>query len=40
MDQLVVANIVSNEVEEEDILGLDDKEESEGPKTTHPGNTK
>ncbi len=29
MGQLVRANIVSNEVDEEDILGLDDKEESE-----------
>jgi hypothetical protein len=26
MDQLVVANIVSNEVDEEDVIGLDDKE--------------
>ncbi len=29
MDQLVRANIVSNEVDEEDIIGLDEKEESE-----------
>jgi hypothetical protein len=29
MDQLVRANIVSNEVDEEHILGLDDKEEKE-----------
>ncbi len=39
MDQLVVANIVNNEVEEKNILGSDDKEESEGPETTHPRDT-
>jgi hypothetical protein len=26
-------------VEEEDIMGLDDKEGTEGPKTTHPWDT-
>jgi hypothetical protein len=31
MDQLVVANTI-NKVEEENISGLDDKEESEWPK--------
>jgi hypothetical protein len=35
MDQLVVANIVNSEVEEENIMGSDDEKESEGPKTTH-----
>ncbi len=35
----MVANIVNIKVEEEDILGLDDEEESEGPKTTHPRDT-
>ncbi len=35
----MVANIVNNEVEEEDIMGLDDKEGTKGPKTTHPWDT-
>jgi hypothetical protein len=35
----VVANIVNNDVEEEDIPKLDDKEKNEGPKTSHPGDT-
>jgi hypothetical protein len=39
MDQLVVANTVNNEMEEENIPGLDDEEESEGPKTTLLGDT-
>ncbi len=32
MDQLVVANIVNNKVEEENILGLDDKKKTKGQK--------
>ncbi len=35
MNQLVVANMFNNEVEKENILGPNDKEESKGPKTTH-----
>jgi len=34
MDQPVVANIVSSEVDEEDILGLDDKEKNKVLKDT------
>lgn len=36
MDQLVVTNTINNEVEEEDILESDDKEENKVPKTTYP----
>jgi hypothetical protein len=36
MDQLMVANTFNNEVEKENILGPDEKEESKGPKITHP----
>jgi hypothetical protein len=36
MDQLMVANTFNSEVEEENIIGLNDEEKSEGPQTTHP----
>jgi hypothetical protein len=36
MDQLMVANTINNEMEEENILRPNDKEKSEGPKITHP----
>jgi hypothetical protein len=39
MDQLVVANIVNNEVEDENISGLDNEEENKGLETTHLGDT-
>jgi hypothetical protein len=39
MDQLVVANTINNEVEKENISGLNDEEESEGLETTHPRDT-
>jgi hypothetical protein len=39
MDQLVVANIVNNEVEEENILGPCNEEESEGSEITHLRDT-
>jgi FtsZ-interacting cell division protein ZipA len=39
MDQLMVAKAINNKVEEENLIGPEDKEESEGPKTTHPINT-
>jgi hypothetical protein len=39
MNQLVVANIINSEVEKENILGLNDKEGSEGPETTHLRDT-
>jgi hypothetical protein len=34
-----VTNTINNEVEEEDILELDEKEESKVPKTTYLENT-
>jgi hypothetical protein len=39
MDQLVVAIIVNNEMEKENILRPNDKEESKGLKITHPRDT-
>jgi len=39
MDELVVDNIVNNEMEKENILRPNDKEESKGPKITHPRDT-
>ncbi len=35
----MVAKAINSKVEEENLIGLEDKEESEGPKTTHPRNT-
>ncbi len=40
INQLVVANKITNEVDVEDILGLDDEEESEVLETTYPKDTK
>jgi hypothetical protein len=39
MDQLVVANIINNEVDAKDIMGLDDEEESEVLEKTYPKDT-
>ncbi len=39
MDQLMVANTITNGVDTEDILRFDDEKESEMPKTTYPKDT-
>jgi hypothetical protein len=36
MDQLVVANTITNEVDAKEIMGSNDEEKNEVPKTTFP----
>ncbi len=40
MDQLMVANTITNEVDTKDILKLDDEEKNEVLKTTYPKYTR
>ncbi len=39
MDQLMMANTINSKVDIQDILGSNDEEESEVPKTTYPEDT-